>query len=155
MILYRISKCKYLTGAVALYGIGASIAGGRWNNKGTHLIYTASNASLAMLETLAHTDGKKAPTGLCIVKLKVPGRSVKKIDIKKLPASWSKYPGAANLKRLGDLFVLENKYLLLRVPSAVNPNEYNYLINPLHKDIHLVQEISNKSLKISKRLLKK
>jgi RES domain-containing protein len=38
------------------------------------------------------------------------------------------------VKNLGDAWVREERSLVLKVPSAVVPSEYNYLINPNHPD---------------------
>jgi len=51
MELYRLTKSKYKND---LSGTGAFLAGGRWNNKGTYLLYTAASRSLAVVEALAH-----------------------------------------------------------------------------------------------------
>jgi RES domain-containing protein len=155
MIVYRISKCIYLNGNPATYGIGASIAGGRWNHKGTQIIYTTSSSSLALLETLVHTDGKRVPPGLCIATLKIPARSKKTIKVSQLLPGWSRNPSPVYLKRMGDQFCADGRYLVLKVPSAVNPAEFNYLINPLHKNFFAVTELKNRPLKMDKRLLKK
>lgn len=93
--------------------------------------------------------------GLCIAQIKVISRSIKKITPADLPVGWSKFPGPAYLKAIGDQFVIEGKHLMLKVPSAVNKGEYNYLINPFHKDFKNIIEISNTVMKVDKRLIQK
>lgn len=51
MQVFRLSRKKY---ADVLSGQGAAIRGARWNSKGTEVIYTAENRSLAMAEVLIH-----------------------------------------------------------------------------------------------------
>lgn len=155
MIVYRISKCIYLNGTPSSYSMGSFAAGGRWNSKGTHLIYTSSTLSLALLETLVHTDVRRIPKNLCVATLRIPAYSALTIKNANLPNHWNKTPAPAYLKRIGDIFCVQNKHLILKVPSAVNINEYNYLLNPFHKDFNKVVEIKNQPLQIDKRLLKR
>ena len=49
MRMYRLAKAKYIHD---LSGMGARIAGGRWNEKGTAVLYAAQNRSLAIVEYL-------------------------------------------------------------------------------------------------------
>ena len=57
--VYRICKTKYA--ATAFDGEGAFRFGGRWNTRGTRLIYTAGNLALAALEMLVHLDEYPRP----------------------------------------------------------------------------------------------
>src|SRR5713226_5699677 len=52
MIAYRIGSGRY----PANDGLGASLYGGRWNHKGTPVIYTAASRALCALEILANAD---------------------------------------------------------------------------------------------------
>jgi RES domain-containing protein len=60
--------------------------------------------------------------------------SWQRIEIGTLPANWRETPAPAELARLGDKFVLTGKDCILIVPSALVPNENNWLINPLHEE---------------------
>ncbi len=49
---WRIFKPKHA--AAAFTGEGARLYGGRWNSKGTAVVYAAGSAALAALELLVH-----------------------------------------------------------------------------------------------------
>jgi RES domain-containing protein len=51
MIVYRIARANYIRD---LSGIGSRLYGGRWNRKGTGIIYTSETRALATLEYLVH-----------------------------------------------------------------------------------------------------
>lgn len=136
-------------------GYGAYLYGGRWNSKGTALLYTAQNSSLAQLEVLTRFDKTIPLPELCLLILDVPVRSASVIKAGMLPLGWNKYIAPLYLKKLGDRFVKENNRLVLKVPSAINPEEYNYLINPLHKDASKIKILEVKRISIDKRLLQK
>ena len=52
MVVYRLGSGRY----PANDGLGASLYGGRWNHKGTPVIYTAASRALCALEILANAD---------------------------------------------------------------------------------------------------
>ena len=54
VVAWRIFKPKHE--ATAFTGEGARLYGGRWNSKGTSMVYAASSQSLAALELLVHLD---------------------------------------------------------------------------------------------------
>lgn len=62
------AKGKY---ARDLSGAGARIYGGRWNEKGIAVVYTASSPALATVELLVHVDANLLPTDLRWVFVKV------------------------------------------------------------------------------------
>ncbi len=129
MDLLRCTKCKYITD---LSGYGAFKYGGRWNSPGTLVVYTASNPSLALLETLVHMNPILPDSDYCLIKLTLETNSILTVYPESLISSWQKTPAHHSLKTIGDEFVKDAKYLLLKVPSAVLPIEWNYLINPKH-----------------------
>ena len=53
--VYRICKTKYA--AMAFDGEGAFRFGGRWNARGTRMVYTAGSLALAAREMLVHLAG--------------------------------------------------------------------------------------------------
>ncbi|MBL4772452.1 MAG: RES family NAD+ phosphorylase [Alcanivoracaceae bacterium] len=152
MKVYRIAKYKYIHD---LSGEGARIYGGRWNNKGINMLYTASNRSLATVEYLVHLPIALVPEDIYIVEIIVPDESkVKEWTIKDLPRDWSNYPAPFSLATIGDKWVNTNQTLLLKVPSSVVKGEYNILINPKHKLFNKVKINSFESYDYDNRLLK-
>ena len=140
MEVYRITRCRFIDD---FSGAGAAQHPGRWNSKGTRMLYTSQSASLAMLETVVHIAGLKLSVPFCIIVLDIPDSLITAITIDKLPGSWRQYPAPDALKYIGDRFIKESEFLALQVPSAVVPEDCNYLINPLHKnfpDIKVVRK---------------
>ena len=117
MIVFRISKGKYKTD---LSGTGAELNGGRWNNKGTKLIYTASSRALAMSEVAVHVPFNKLPKDYFIISIEVPDSKMSSITEKDLKGiNWKSNPPSYLTQDIGDTFVDEQKTLVLQVPSAV------------------------------------
>lgn len=150
MRLYRIADCKFIND---LSGMGAALSGGRWNSKGVFLLYTSQNISLAQLETLKRYElSRKEIPNKCLIVLDVPGRSVISIRASDIGRGWRRDPAPQYLQRIGNIFSLNNTHLLLKVPSALNPTEYNYLINPSHKDFSKIKVIDCHPIQIDRRL---
>jgi RES domain-containing protein len=56
-----------------LSGKGAEITGGRWNRKGTPLIYAADSIALACLETVVQLSGADPlPLNRYLIKIDIP-----------------------------------------------------------------------------------
>ena len=151
MIAYRITKKKWIKD---LSGTGAKLTGGRWNPKGFPVLYCASTSSLAILEKIVHVDFDLLPDDLFIAELELPEDSIEELTLEDLPKHWNKYPGPDILKSLGKKWLMENKYLILKVPSAVNPNEANYLINIDHTDANKIKIKKTYPFEIDNRLMK-
>lgn len=135
MILYRIAS---KTHSNDLSGTGAMLFGGRWNSKGLGMLYASETLSLATLETVVNLSSGKLDMGLMCVELKFPGTlPIKVIDEKVLPKNWNSYPYIPETVQMGSDF-LRSDGLCLKVPSAIIPSEYNYLLNPKHQDFHKI-----------------
>ena len=139
MFVYRIAKTKHITD---LNGTGAKLFGGRWNEKGTPLVYTSSSISLAILESLVHFPFHLAPKDMSLAIINIPDSlfetAIELNSLGKIPKSWREYPPSIETQRFTNKWINEKKSLILRVPSAINSAENNYLINPVHKDFNLI-----------------
>ena len=149
MILYRLAKNTY---ADDLSGAGARLYGGRWNSKGKATVYLASSQSLALLELLVHLPALIEPKDYFLIEVEVPDTATVRIAIEDLPLNWNAMQPPAILKKIGDNFLAEHKYLLLKVPSAIVPNEFNYLLNIQHPDITKVKIVKKELFSFDKRL---
>lgn len=151
MNCYRIVHKKY---ADTLSGEGARLYGGRWNTKGNSMIYTAQSSSLAMLEMLVQRNIQLVGINYFLITIQIPDSiKIKNIDILEVPDSWDANPPNETTKSIGDTFVNEREYMILSVPSAVNPLESNFLINDQHPDFREVSIIDKEQIVFDKRLL--
>ena len=112
-----------------LDGSGNRIHGARWNSPGRGVLYTSENLSLCVLETLVHLPGAlrtRLPPRVAL-RISYPD-DAEVMEVRALPETAQ----AAKCKVTGDRWLDEGKTLLLRAPSAVVPQEFNVMFNPLH-----------------------
>lgn len=153
MRVYRIERKKRVDST--LLGIGASLSKGfRWNNLHTRMVYTSESRALSLLEMAVHLDlAEDIPDDRMIVEITIPDSiEIQEILSSDLPADWSSYPPVAMTKKIGDDFVKYGESAVLKVPSAIIPEESNYLINPLHRDAKKIKVVTVYPLKLDKRL---
>lgn len=148
MIVYRISNELYKED---ISGNGAAIYGSRWNSKNIPMLYAGEYISLCMLESLVHLRKIDIPTTQYLLSILVPEVEFQDIKLSKLKAEWKHHINYTQW--MGDHFISGNQYLYLKVPSAIVPQEHNFLINPQHKDFKKVKVISSELLELDKRLL--
>lgn len=116
--------------------------GGRWNSKGTYMLYTSENSSLAYLENLVYFDKSLFPPQLYIIQINVEDAAPVFIPADKdYPVGWMKL-GQTKNQEMGDRWMSEKKYLGIKVRSAINIYEYNYLLNPLFPRYHDLVTVS-------------
>jgi RES domain-containing protein len=153
MRVYRIARKRHLND---LTGAGAKTFGGRWNHRGTALLYTSETRSLAMVEFLVHLSWMQAPNDLGIATLEIADEiQAESLSPSDLPEDRRRYPALPRLAELGTGWAHSKRILLLRVPSAVVEQEHNILINPEHADLVRVTVPEVKDLEFDRRLLKK
>jgi RES domain-containing protein len=126
---YRILKRKFVGSAFS--GEGARRYGGRWNSIGVAVVYTSSVRSLAILEWRAHLTQWPAPSSI-IIEIEFDASLV--WSPAKLPPHWQRWPYPKTNAAVGDNWVRSGRSAVIRLPSAVVPNEFNYILNPSHPD---------------------
>ena len=149
MEVYRIANCKFIND---ISGKGAALYGGRWNSKNTYIVYTAESRALALLETVVHI-GKMPEVGFCIAGIFIPDNSIEIYKSEMLPDGWDRNPPPDHLKKIGDRFIEANKYLALKIPSVLMPEDHNILLNPAHKDFAKVKIVTTRNIRIDERLV--
>ena len=118
----------------AFSGEGARLAGGRWNSKGTSLVYLGGSLALAALELLVHLDHEQALASHYAVPVEFDDSLVVAVADADLPERFPAPETIPATQRLGDAWVRTLSSPILRVPSAVVPLEHNYLFNPAHPE---------------------
>ncbi len=113
----------------AFTGEGAALFPGRWNRRGTRLVYVSAHQSLAALELLVHWRPLPARQEFAAFALKWPERITE--TLKKLPPDWREEPAPDSTRELGERWVREARSAVLAVPSVLAPADLNYLLNPL------------------------
>jgi RES domain-containing protein len=149
MILYRFSRSEY---ANYISGEGARLKGGRWNSKGFAVIYTSSAISLSLLELLIHSASYDEIQTNVLMQIEAPDISIKSLTNTSLKQNWQN--DIEYSRFIGNEFLKNKESLLLKVPSAIIPDEYNILINPEHPGFKKVSLASAKIFEFDARLFK-
>jgi len=150
MWIYRICSRPYRT----LDGEGARIHGGRWSFPGTAVVYASESLSLAALELLTHVDADLMPRDLVWIGIEVPGKlEVEEVRLEDLPAGWQRYPAPERLQEIGSAWANSSRSAILSVPSAIIPQERNYLLLPRHPDFRRLKVSRPRPFRLDPRLL--
>lgn len=150
MIVYRFCNQQY---SDDLSGTGARLFGGRWNNKGNSALYTSSSISLGLLEVLVNAYDLSALQSLSLMRIEIPGDLEDSIyKATKLKKDWD--DDFDYTKWIGSEFLQKKEQLFLQCPSAVIPDELNYMLNPEHKDFKNVKLLQSDDFEFDRRLYK-
>jgi len=130
MELFRIAISQYAK------TLNASGAANRWNKFGEFILYTGSTRSLASLELVVHRAAIKPLHNyeVMVISIADEDQLVRQVHLAELPADWRTLAAYPALQELGSEWYKKKETLLLKVPSAVIIQEYNYLINIEHPD---------------------
>lgn len=132
MEVFRITKEKY---AHQFFAPGVP---GRWNKKGEEVIYTASSRSLACLENMVHGSGGKATYRTMVIH--VPDAlAVEEIRSKDLPDQWNLISLSPICQEIGSAWYHLKKAAVLKVPSSVIPEEFNFVLNSRHPEFNEIK----------------
>lgn len=111
------------------------MTGGRWNSKGTPIVYAADSIALATLETVHYLSSGRLPFNRYLVRIDIPDAvwAARQI-LDPLPGGWDAIPSGMASRQAGDAWISSGATALLLVPSVIVPDEYNVLVNPQHSD---------------------
>ncbi len=129
---WRIVKARHA--ADGFSGEGARRFGGRWNSPGVSVVYAAGTPSLAMLEMLVHLESQDLLRAYVLFEMTFEEDLITVAIPEEIPESWRESPPSPAVQQAGDRWVQRGQSAVLRVPSAIVPNEWNYLLNPMHAD---------------------
>ncbi len=150
MKVYRLAKEKY---ADNLSGKGAELAGARWNSKGISMLYTSQSRALCLVEIAVHVPVGNIPTDYFLVEIEIPDMvEITLVSDKTLSADWNSLPHSQFTQNIGDKFISQNEFLVMKVPSAIVQGDYNYLINPRHNSFNQIIIVSKSPFSFDERL---
>lgn len=130
MIVYRVGRTRY---ARDLDGEGARLHGGRWNHPLTPCIYTSESRALALLEYTANVNIDDIPRALSITAFEIDSTYILDLPASTLPSDWKTAPAPASTKDFGTNLLRKADYGIIKIPSAIMDDEFNYLLNPLFR----------------------
>lgn len=130
MLVYRISKAQYAE------KLTASGAANRWNKSGQFVIYASASRALASLELVVHRAAILQSETYKVMVIEVPieeAEALQEISIADLPEGWNGLQFYPRLQEIGSDWYKSHEKLILKVPSALIPQEHNYVINTRHE----------------------
>ncbi|MBI9070749.1 MAG: RES family NAD+ phosphorylase [Melioribacteraceae bacterium] len=131
----------------------ASGKSARWNNRGKFIIYTTGSRALACLENLVHRNGEGLNSLFKILTIEIPNSvKIKSLCTDELYTDWQVFTNSYFTRQIGDEFLSQNKYPILKVPSVIIPEESNYLINPNNIDFRKIKTKSIEDFLFDNRL---
>lgn len=129
MLVFRIALSKYADNLIA------SGRAARWNFDDVKVVYAAGSQSLACLENVVHRSKLGLSVNFSVMHIEIPdGIAFDTIKASNLSKNWTKFEQMHITQKIGSIWVKENKKAVLRIPSSIIQDEYNYLINPNHVD---------------------
>jgi RES domain-containing protein len=133
--LWRISNYADLSGE------GSRGGSARWHTEGSLVVYLAESPASAMLERIVHLtdrdEGGILPRFYQLLQISVPEDCATKPLSALAPSDWREH--AEFTRGIGDAWLASLETPLARVPSAIVPHTWNYLLNPLHPDAGKLQ----------------
>jgi RES domain-containing protein len=123
---------------VDLGGWGGRKFSSRWASLGRRIVYLAESPAGALLEVLAHLefDEGELPDEFQLLEISIPDDlSIRELE-PPTRIDWKEYPRAT--QAAGDVWLTARETVLARVPSAILPRTWNYLLNPAHPDANQV-----------------
>lgn len=139
MEVFKICKEEY-SGS-----LNSSGSANRWNLRGQNVIYAGSTRSLSTLELVVRRSSIVPVSNYKVVVISIADDDflLKQIHINELVENWRTLAAYSTLQEIGSKWYTTQRTLILKVPSAVIPYEYNYIINTEHPDftkyVHIVR----------------
>jgi RES domain-containing protein len=123
----------------AFTGEGGRVYGGRWNSRGTAVVYLSEHESLAALELFVHTMPLPPTERYLSFQLEWKDKLTEYFPLKNLPTRWNAEPPTFETMQIGDEWIHRGKSVALAVPSVLSTSEMNFLLNPRHTDFHRIK----------------
>lgn len=149
MIVFRFTKEIY---SHDISGEGAKKWGGRWNSPGIPVVYTGCSISLSLLELLIYQSSYEEIVVNRLMRIEVPDTIFQSLSAGSLKRNWQY--DIDYCRFIGNEFLQTKNSLILKVPSAIIPDEYNILLNPGHPGFGKCTLLSSGIFQFDTRLFK-
>ena len=137
MIVYRITTDKWCR------NLQASGNSARWNSKGNFMIYSAGSRALACLENIVHRSGEMSGKIYKVMLIEIPAslqiQEIKKVSLHK---DWKSLTNYSFCQQIGNQWLKEGISAIIKVPSVIIDEEFNYLINPQHNQFKKIKLVN-------------
>jgi RES domain-containing protein len=122
-----------------LDGLGGRKFSSRWTRLGKRVVYLAESPAGALLEVLVHLDldSEDIPESYTLLQISAPEAIATRSLDPPIEARWQE--DQEMTRRIGSEWLASLETPLARVPSAIVPRTWNYLLNPEHPDAKLVE----------------
>jgi len=116
----------------------ASGKSNRWNLDDQYMLYAGSSRSLSSLELIVHRNAIQPVFNYRVMIISIADEENLFTNVLQsdLPRNWRGAMAYPTLQQIGSNWYHGNQSLVLKVPSAVIPKEYNYIINIVHPDFN-------------------
>jgi RES domain-containing protein len=145
--LWRIYQAAHGPG---LDGSGGLFASGRWSELGHRVVYFSDTPSLAVLEKLVHLDPDFIGENYLLGAFEVDVRIAVVEDLMELHVNW--ISDLAATAACGARWLVHGSGGLLSVPSAIVPEQRNFLLNPRHREAMQLRPAHERSFQFDIRL---
>ena len=142
MEVFRLANASF----VSLDGQGGLYGSGRWQHKGNPVTYAGSSRALAVLERFIHDKESLNVPDLKMLTIHIPDEmQFTQCFEMDLPKGWDSIENTKQTQTqdIGTKFLKGNARAFLKVPSAIVPHEFNYVLNPLHMEANKIKVVDN------------
>jgi RES domain-containing protein len=116
-------------------------------------VYLAEHPALCLVEVLAHDLGTAdLPSAYRWLQIDI-GRAPRVASVRDLPRKWKQ--DVTWTRATGDRWLAEARTPLLKVPSALAPASYNYLLNPAHARAQAARLVATFAYPLDPRLARR
>lgn len=134
-------------------GVGAELNAGRWNFPGIRAVYCE--------ESFIGDSGNVGPCRFedllqdrILLSIEITREvQIATKEIKELENGWNDFLNNEDSQKIFGLFVKENRAAVPGVPSVMVPEEFNYILNPLHPDFPKIKVTIARTLNLATKMI--
>ncbi|MDP9047481.1 MAG: RES family NAD+ phosphorylase [Bacteroidota bacterium] len=129
MLVYRIAHKKH---SDHLFAPGFA---GRWNGAGKKVLYCSESIPVAFLESMIRRQGVGFNRDYNIVIIEIPDDlAIHAVQLSDLTGEWRTIHDYTICQKIGNAWFDSFKQPVLKVPSAIVVQSYNYVLHAQHTD---------------------